>query len=245
MKSWLALSCGRLFLFSWRQIVLGSILAIGSQNSIAADFGGYVALATDYVKRGVSQSDGNPVIQLGAEVSFKSGFFVGAWGSTVDISNGPSRQRDLEVDYYAGYIFDASNSWRFSVGAVAYTYPGQTGAVNYNYEEYSLGGNFDDRVWLDVSYSPDLYHTGRASTNVDLYAEWPLSNVWAVGGGAGYYDVSDLTGSAYYYFQLGITASLRWADIDLRVHDTDIWVPIISTPDRAKSRLVLKIQIPF
>ena len=29
------------------------------QDLLAAEFGGYVALTTDYVKRGVSQSDGS------------------------------------------------------------------------------------------------------------------------------------------------------------------------------------------
>ena len=40
-------------------------------------------------------------------------------------------------------------------------------------------------------------------------------------------------------------AAFLWADIDLRFHDTDSWVPIISNPDRAKSRVVLAIRIPF
>ena len=229
------------------QRVFVLLLLICGQHSLAADFGGYVALTTDYVKRGVTQSDGDPALQLGVELSFENGFFLGAWGSTVDISNGPAIQRDLEVNYYAGYVFDASDSWRLSAGAVAYEYPGQTGSFNYNYNyvEYSLGGSFDDRVWLQVAYSPDLYNSGKATTNIDLYAEWPISSIWAIGGGAGHYDTSSLTGSSYQYWQLGVTASLTWAAIDLRIHDTDKWVPVISTPDRAKSRLVLKIQIPF
>lgn len=108
-----------------------------------------------------------------------------------------------------------------------------------------MDGNFDDRVWLEVAYSPDLYNSGHATTNIDLYAEWPISSVWAIGGGAGHYETSNLTGSAYQYWQLGVTASLNLAAIDLRVHDTNKWVPIVSTADRAKSRLVLKNQIPF
>lgn len=225
--------------------VIVFVLLLGSQFSLAAEFSGYVTLTSDYVKRGVTQSDGNPAFQIGADFNFENGLFLGVWGSTVDIANGPSTQRDVEINYYAGYVFNASNSWQFSVGAVAYDYPGQSGFFNYNYEEYSLGANFDDRVWLEVAYSPDLYNTGLSSTNVDLFAEWPINSVWAIAGGAGYYDTSNLTGSAYQYWQLGITASLRYADIDLRVHDTDRWVPIISTPDRAKSRLVLTVQIPF
>ncbi len=227
-----------------RPIFVLSFLFCG-QFVFAADFGGYVALTTDYVKRGVTQSDGDPALQLGVDLSLENGFFLGAWGSTVDISNGPATQRDLEVNYYAGYVFDASDSWRLSAGAVAYVYPGQTGNFDYDYQEYSVGASFDDRVWLEVAYSPDLYNSGHSTANIDLYAEWPISSVWAIGGGAGHYDTSNFSGSSYQYWQLGITASLTWAAIDLRVHDTDKWVPVVSRPDRAKSRLVLKIQIPF
>jgi len=243
--SWSAPFYSRRFSPAWQRLGLAAILSIGGQNSLAADFGGYLTLATDYVKRGVSQSDGNPALQLGADVNFDNGFFLGAWGSTIDIYNGPSRQRDLEVNYYAGYVFDVSNTWQMSLGAVAYAYPGQTGSINYDYQEYTLGANFDDRIWLELAYSPDLYHTGLSTTNVDLFAEWPINSVFFVGGGAGYHDASNLTGSAYQYWQLGLTASLKWADIDLRIHDTDRSVPIISTPERAEARIVLKIQFPF
>ena len=220
------------------------ILLIGS-HADAAEFSGYVAVMTDYVKRGVSQSEGDPALQLGGDMSFTNGLYFGAWASTIDISNGPTRQRDREVNYYAGYVFDVTTSWRISANAVAYEYPGQTGNVDYSYQEYSVGGSYDDKLWLDFSYTPDLYNTGYSATNVELFAEWPLNGVWAIGGGAGYYDTSNLTGSAYQYWQVGITGSFKWADVDLRFHDTDKWVPIISTPDRAKSRVVLKIQIPF
>jgi uncharacterized protein (TIGR02001 family) len=221
------------------------LLLVFGQHGLAADLGGYVSLTSDYVKRGVTQSDGDPALQLGVEMAFENGFFLGAWGSTVDISRGPAVQRDLEVNYYAGYDLDVSESWRLFARMVAYAYPGQTGGFNYDYEEYSVGGSFNDRIWLEVAWSPDLYDTNRSTTNVDLYAEWPVSSVWSIGGGAGYYDTSSLTGSAYTYWQLGVTASLTWASIDLRVHDTDKWVPIVSAPDRAKSRLALTIQIPF
>jgi uncharacterized protein (TIGR02001 family) len=221
------------------------VLLVLSQSAVAVDFGGYVGLTTDYVKRGVTQSDGQPALQLGLEFSFDNGFYLGTWASTIDISNGPSRQRDLEVNYYGGYSLDVSDAWRVSVGAVAYSYPGQTGNVDYDYVEYSLGGSFKDLVWLNVAYSPDLYNTGRSTTNIELYAEWPVGSIWAIGGGVGHYDTSNLTRRSYQYWQLGITAYLSWANIDLRGHSTDDWVPIISTPDRADSRIALTLQIPF
>lgn len=222
-----------------------ALFVVFCQDALAVDLGGYAALTTDYVKRGVTQSDGDPALQLGTEVGFENGFYMGVWASTIDITNGPSRQRDLEVNYYAGYSLDVSDSWRVSAGAVSYNYPGQTGNVDYDYVEYLLGASFKDRVWLDFAYSPDLYHSGHSTTNVELYAEWPVGGIWTIGGGAGQYDTSELTGTSYLYWQLGVTVSLNWADIDLRVHDTDGWVPIVSSPERAKSRLAVTLRIPF
>lgn len=231
---------------SWvMPMIVVFLVLVFCQSAPATEFSGYFALATDYVKRGVSQSDSGPAIQLSGDLNFDNGLFIGAWGSSVDIQNGPTRRRDLEVNLYAGYAVDVSSTWQMSVAAVAYTYPGQTGGIDYNYEEYSLDASFDDRMWLQFAYSPDLYNTGRSSTNIDLFTEWPINDVWSFGAGAGRYDTSDLTGSAYSYWQIGATASLKWADLDFRFHDTDRSVPIISTHERAKSRFVLKVQIPF
>ena len=231
---------------SWVMPMIFVLIAlVFCQSAPAAEFGGYVTLTSDYVKRGVSQSDSGPAIQLSGDLSFDNGLYAGAWGSSVDIENGPTRTRDLEINFYVGYAVDISAAWQMSFGAVAYAYPGQTGSVDYDYEEFSVGASFDDRLWLEFAYSPDLYHTGRSTTNIDLFAEWPVNGVWSFGAGAGHYDTSDLTGSAYSYWQLGTTASLRWVDLDFRYHDTDKWVPIISTHERAKSRFVVTIQIPF
>lgn len=222
-----------------------AILVVASASAAANELTGYVAVTSDYVKRGVTQSDSDPALQLGIDLSFASGFYIGAWGSTMDFDNGPSRRRDSEVNYYAGYAYDVSDVWRLSGSIVAYRYPGQTGNVDYDYQEFSVGVSFDDRLWLEYSYSPDLYNTNLSSENVDLYAEWPVNRTWAIGGGGGYYDTSNLTGSAYWYWQLGATTSFKILDIDFRFHDTNRWVPVISAPDRADARVVLTIRIPF
>jgi uncharacterized protein (TIGR02001 family) len=220
-----------------------ALLAI--HPAAAAEFSGYATLTSDYVKRGVSQSDSDVAVQLGLDLSFDSGFFVGAWGSTVDIDNGPTRHRDQELNLYAGYAYDLSDRWRVTANLVSYEYPGQTGNIDYDYLEYSLVANFDDRAWLEYSYSPDLYNSGRSSENLELYTEFPLWENWVIGGGAGYYDVSELTGMGYGYWQLGVTGSFRYADIDFRYHDTNRSVYIISTDDLSGARVAMTLTIPF
>lgn len=228
-----------------RVLTAWSLLLLLSRPVLAADLGGYITLTSDYVKRGVSQSDGHGAVQLGLDANFDNGVYLGVWGSTVDIHNGPARYRDKEVNLYLGYRWDATQKWQFGVAAVAYEYPGQTGDVDYAYAEYKLTANFDDRFWIEYAYSPDLYTTGRESHNIEALAEFGIGKAWAVSAGIGIYDVSDLVGDEYRYWQLGTTWRLRYADVDLRYHDTDKAVFIISTPARAKARVVLSVSIPF
>lgn len=211
----------------------------------AAEFSGYVNLTTDYVFRGVSYSDGNPAAQLGADVLFDPGVFAGAYASTIDISNGPDRQRDLEIIYYLGYGKPVGDDWTISATAIFYTYPGATGSIDYDYEEISLALNYRDWLWLDYAYSPDLYQSGYDSHNVEAYAEWTLSWKLTAATGVGWYDTSSLTGAAYTYWQAGLSRPAGPVELDLRYHDTSRWVPIVSTESRAEPRIVLSVRFQF
>ncbi|MGI9263014.1 MAG: TorF family putative porin, partial [Woeseiaceae bacterium] len=163
----------------------------------------------------------------------------------VDIQNGPTRQRDQQVNYYLGYAIDIGNHWSLGANAVAYVFPGATGNVDYDYEEYSVSLNYRDRAWLEYSMSPDLYATGFDTHNIDFLLEWQLPNSFTLGTGVGYYDVSELTGSGYAYWQAGVSRPVGIFDIDLRYHDTNRWVPIVSTDERAEARVSLSFRVHF
>lgn len=227
-----------------RQIIV-LLLSATCFSANAAEFSGYLSLTSDYVWRGVTQSDGDPAAQLGGEVSFDNGMYAGLWGSTIDIDNGAGRQRDTEVIYYIGYSHEIDSRWTLGANVVAYTFPGQTGSVDYNYEELLVSANFKDRAWLEYAYSPDLYDSGVESHNIEIYTEWPAGNHLIVGAGAGYYDVSRLVGTGYGYWQLGVTWPIKRFDLDLRYHDTNRSVFIISTPERADSRVALTLRVSF
>lgn len=220
-------------------------MALSGIPCAAASFTGYGVITTDYVFRGVTYSDGHPAVQAAADLDFDSGFYAGIWASSVDLSSGATRQRDIEIDYYLGFNYEWRRDWTVGVNVVAYTFPDTKGDVDYDYVEYSLVGNYDDRVWLEYSWSPDLFHTDRETHNFEVYAEWPLPAGVMLGGGAGYYDPSALTGAGYGYWQAGVTRIFGRVGLDLRYHDTSRAVPIISTPDNAEARLALSVKIPF
>jgi uncharacterized protein (TIGR02001 family) len=228
-----------------RYLVCTVLLSAAISSAQSAELSGYVVLTSDYVWRGVSQSDGDPALQLGGDVAFGSGIYAGLWGSTIDIDNGAGRYRDTELTYYLGYSHGIDTRWSIGASVIVYTYPGQTGTVDYDYEELMLTANFDDRLWLEYAYSPDLYNTDRHSHNVQVFTEWPVGKRLVVGAGVGYYDVSDFVGDGYTYWELGVTMPVNRFDFDLRYHDTSRAVPVISTPERAESRIALSVRLIF
>lgn len=222
---------------------LGLVLCLN--NAAAADFSGYATLTSDYVFRGVSYSGENPSAQLGVDVGFENGFYLGAWAATIDINNGPGRQRDLELDYYVGYSHNVSDKWALGGSVVAYTFPGTSGFIDYDYVEYMFNANFNDSVWLEVTYSPNLFSSGRSTRGAAITGARAVAAKLDVSGSIGYYDVADLTGNGYAYWELGITRTIGRVAVDLRYHDSSRWVPIISRPAIADGRLVLSAKLQF
>ncbi len=91
-----------------------------------------VALTSNYVWRGVSQTGNKLALQGGFDVAHSSGLSAGVWASNVK-QNFSANDANLEVDLYANYGFKVG-SVDLSVGYIAYTYQGsvfnQFGEVN-------------------------------------------------------------------------------------------------------------------
>ena len=60
---------------------------------------GNVAFTTNSMFRGVSQTNNNPAIQGGLDYVHPLGFYLGVWGSNVDLGIGTS----MELDYKGGF----------------------------------------------------------------------------------------------------------------------------------------------
>ena len=118
----------RLFLFMGLTIML----SMPTFAAVSAN----VAFASDYVWRGMTQSDG-PAIQGGFDFEDESGFYAGIWGSNVNFNDGAGS----ELDYYAGYGFSLGDI-AVDIGYIAFDYPeNQTGL---DFEEIYLGLSFGD-----------------------------------------------------------------------------------------------------
>lgn len=87
-----------------------------------------VGVVTDYVFRGISQSQHKPALQAGIDYAHSSGLYVGAWGSTIKWVDRKDytfkKDNDLELDLYGGYK-GAVGDFTYDVGLIRYYYPGK------------------------------------------------------------------------------------------------------------------------
>jgi uncharacterized protein (TIGR02001 family) len=171
----------------------------------AADFpadlavGGNLALTSDYIYRGVSESDGHGAIQgdLHAELG---GTFIGAWASSRDRSLYPYAQADLEL--YLGQRFDFSSSWGGTLSGRAHYYIAGSQPTSDDYEELTASLSYLDRWSLSVTAIPNAVRywynirLGRSPAWVaETSAQWLIGHDIFLTGGLGYYESTSL-GSA-------------------------------------------------
>ena len=177
-------------------LLLVGILAMPSFAAVSAN----VAFASDYVWRGMTQSDG-PAIQGGFDFEAESGFYAGIWGSNVNFNDGAGS----ELDYYFGYGFSVGDLG-IDIGYVAFDYPkNQTGL---DFEEIVLGfslGNFGltHAMGQDdfTDYTEISYGMGPVSVAYGTYDEMSDNITISYGFSCGAYDCGitayDMTDEGY------------------------------------------------
>ena len=123
----------------------------GVMSLQAAEFESNVALSSDYIWRGMTQSAGGPAVAGGFDLSTDSGFYIGTWGSSVQFSDGTAVDTtELELDVYLGYSTDIADNISLDVGYITYTYPGATDA---NFDEAYIGF---DIYGFGISYAAGI-----------------------------------------------------------------------------------------
>src|SRR5690349_10524271 len=89
-------------------------------------FTGNVGLFSQYVFRGISQTNEKPAIQGGFDLGHKSGFYVGTWASNISwLSDAnPDVSAPIEWDFYGGYKWSLPADFVADFGVLYYWYPG-------------------------------------------------------------------------------------------------------------------------
>jgi uncharacterized protein (TIGR02001 family) len=130
---------------------------LATSSAALAEISANVTLASDYVFRGISQTDNQIAIQGGFDYAWDMGFYVGTWASNVDSDffNGKGSDPQTEVDLYAGYAGEYMG-FGYDVGYLRYEYPGfSKAATNEVYVNGSYSTDFGD-FGASVNYSNEL-----------------------------------------------------------------------------------------
>ncbi len=193
----------------------------GGMALAEGEWSGNVTLTSDYVFRGVTQTDGAPMVQGGFDWASDS-FYVGTWASGVDFGDGTS----TEIDIYAGWT-PSVGQFDFDFGAIYYIYPDAPDDPEQNFVEVYAGSSTTLGEFLEVggsvAYSPDFYLETGEAFYFQATAGIPLGEYFGLDASLGYSeftDDDDCPDCSYGDYSIGLTTSYEGFDFDLRYIDT-------------------------
>lgn len=155
-----------------KKLILASAIAASFMGSVAyaeeaapdTTVAYNVAVTTDYRFRGLSQSQKDPALSGGVDVTHNpTGFYAGAWASTIKwIKAAPTYNGsgNVEVDLYGGRRGEIVSGVTYDLGTIAYLYPNNKLASN---------GGVDATTWEiygQVGYGPAYFKYSYALTNI-------------------------------------------------------------------------------
>ncbi|MBI1362308.1 MAG: hypothetical protein GC155_18695 [Alphaproteobacteria bacterium] len=220
-------------------LIIGAIAAAaGAAPAFAQDaeptpavsFSGNVAVTSDYVFRGISQSNSDMALQGGFDLTTSSGFYAGTWLSSIDFND--ASDANVEWDVYAGYTGSiGSTGLSYNVGVYGYLYPDVNSSADFDFYEVYGGlsyaiGNFT--VGGTVNYSPDFFAGSGDAIYTQVTAGYTINDMFSLSGGVGYQTIDDAVAfgtNDYTTWNVGGTVALPGAfkgtSLDLRYSDTD------------------------
>ena len=136
-----------------KQSILFGVGLLAVTGVAQAELTANVGVTSNYVFRGVTQTDDDPAVQGGVDFVHETGIYAGAWASNVESGSGDN---GFETDLYVGYNFKLNEDVTFDVGYITYQYS----STNIpDADEVFFGASFKD-------FSA-TYYRGDADNNVD------------------------------------------------------------------------------
>jgi uncharacterized protein (TIGR02001 family) len=197
-----------------------SAMADDAPAAPASPFSTNVALTTNYLYRGISQTGGKPAIQGGFDYANANGLYIGTWGSSISwlSDGGAAANAGLELDTYGGYRSTAG-ALGYDVGFLRYNYPGTyaPGATKGDTNEI-YGKLTYSYFYVKYSYSlGDTFGVPDASgTNyVDITGTYPIPDTTYTL--AAHYGKQSYSGSSAKYNAAIASGSPTYSDYNISV----------------------------
>lgn len=229
--------------------LLGALIGVsalaGVANAQEVAISGNVALTSDYQFRGISQTLENPAVQGGFDVGVNS-FYVGTWASNIDFGT----EGTMELDIYAGFKPQLTDTLALDLGVVGYLYPGlDDSASEADYYELKAGAIFTPSDAFGMTgtlfWSPEFTFDGGDSLYAEVGASYAATDYFSLSGAVGNQSVDTATyfidgsgsSDSYTTWNLGGTLSAYGFGVDVRYVDTTL-----EDNDLAEERVIFTIK---
>jgi uncharacterized protein (TIGR02001 family) len=207
--------------------LLGNLsVAQAEENSGPWDLSANVTLASDYVLRGISQTDNSPALQGGFDAAHESGFYLGTWASNVKFLSHnettdlwENSDAHLEIDAYLGYGKELPSGVNLDSAFIYYAYPD---AADFDFWEIKLAAAYD-MYNLSYYYTNDFFD--ETTHYLELGLEYGLPQDFTLGATLGYFyyaDKPDGVDDDYVNWSLSVSKAYAGFDFKLAYTDTDI-----------------------
>ncbi|NQZ52776.1 MAG: hypothetical protein HRT93_00845 [Piscirickettsiaceae bacterium] len=196
-----------------------------------------VALSSDYVWRGYSQTDEDWAISGSFDYAHASGFYAGTWASNVDFGDDTS----IEIDIYAGFGGETEGGLGWDFGVLRYIYPGE----DYDWNEVYASLSYS-YFSVGVAHSGDVYDSDETGTYYNVGFDYDLPAGIALSAGVGYYDYDDdvfgADDDSAVDYRIGLSTEMAGFGFDLTYFDTNSDGENLYGKDLAEGRVVFTIS---
>jgi uncharacterized protein (TIGR02001 family) len=200
-----------------------SIAGVGAAN---AEVTASVTLVSDYVFRGISQTDGGAAIQGSFDWSSDI-FYAGVWASNVNFGATEATElASMELDAYVG-ITPTTGPISWDLSLVGYFYPngddeiaggeldyyeGIVGASMNLTEQFSIGAQF--------AYTPDYFGETGDGTYWEINGGFAINDATSISAAYGVQDI-DFAPDSYSTWNIGIEHAMHGFTLGAMYSDTE------------------------
>jgi uncharacterized protein (TIGR02001 family) len=201
-------------------LAMGLALPAQAQNKLTLT--GSAAFTTDYMFRSITNTNQLPAVQPEFDLTYGI-FWAYMWGSNTQFGEG------IEIDYGGG-ISPKWGNFTFTIGGLAYTYPGANSSVDYFELKSAVAWASTSSQWsflINDYWSPDNSQVFGNSNAIEGTIGYALKNKWwnffspSISGTVGFQSYEEVA-SDYVYWNAGLTLGFlnHWS-ADVRYYDTD------------------------
>ena len=200
---------------------------LATQTRAADDWGGSVALTSDYLVRGISRTSNDAALQLDFHYSNPNGFLAGVFASNSQIDR--SEPKDVELSGFAGFSWNLDEAWRARILASLYVYPWNRAGSHYDYDELDLDITYQGWLHFAVGYSPNSPRfvtvpypdlIGVTEKSAEISAQRQIFRKLSLTAGVGYSFLDGPNSGGYVYWSGGLAYDFQSLTLAVAYIDT-------------------------